>query len=186
MKTTTLGEPVQVRRSARRRRTVSAFWENGVAVVAIPGHFSAAQERDWVHKMVQRLEAKMASQNKLRNNGADADTELMNHARALSQRYLEGRAQPATIKWVSNQNSRWGSATPSDASIRISDKLHGMPQWVIDYVIVHELAHLLVAAHNTAFWRLLENYPETAKAKAFLAGAAFASSRGLTGDPQLD
>jgi hypothetical protein len=54
-----------------------------------------------------------------------------------------------------------------------------MPQWVIDYVLLHELAHLLVAAHNAAFWRLLEAYPETQRAKAFLEGVAFATSRGL-------
>jgi hypothetical protein len=54
-----------------------------------------------------------------------------------------------------------------------------MPQWVIDYVLLHELAHLLVAGHNAAFWRLLEAYPETQRAKAFLEGVAFATSRGM-------
>jgi hypothetical protein len=54
-----------------------------------------------------------------------------------------------------------------------------MPQWVIDYVLLHELAHLLVAGHNAAFWKLLEAYPETQRAKAFLEGVAFATSRGL-------
>jgi hypothetical protein len=54
-----------------------------------------------------------------------------------------------------------------------------MPQWVIDYVLLHELAHLLVAAHNAAFWKLLEAYPETQRAKAFLEGVSFATARGL-------
>lgn len=54
-----------------------------------------------------------------------------------------------------------------------------MPQWVIDYVLLHELAHLLVAGHNAAFWRLLESYPETGRAKAFLEGVSFATSRGI-------
>jgi hypothetical protein len=83
---------------------------------------------------------------------------------------------------VTNQNSRWGSATPADGTIRLSNKLQAMPQWVIDYVLLHELAHLLVAAHNAHFWQLLEAYPETERAKAFLEGVAFATSRGLTGD----
>jgi predicted metal-dependent hydrolase len=86
---------------------------------------------------------------------------------------------PTSVRWVSNQNSRWGSATPSDGSIRLSDKLRPMPQWVIDYVLLHELAHLLVAGHNAAFWKLLEAYPETERAKAFLEGVSFATSRGL-------
>ncbi|HSN35447.1 MAG TPA: M48 family metallopeptidase, partial [Arthrobacter sp.] len=68
----------------------------------------------------------------------------------------------------------------------LSDKLQPMPQWVIDYVLLHELAHLLVAGHNAAFWRLLDAYPDTARAKAFLEGVSFATSRGITpegGDP---
>lgn len=80
---------------------------------------------------------------------------------------------------MGNQNSRWGSATPADGTIRLSDKLQPMPQWVIDYVLLHELAHLLVASHNAAFWKLLEAYPETQRAKAFLEGVSFATSRGL-------
>jgi hypothetical protein len=55
-----------------------------------------------------------------------------------------------------------------------------MPQWVIDYVLLHELAHLLVAGHNAAFWKLLDAYPETARAKAFLEGVSYATSRGLS------
>ena len=80
---------------------------------------------------------------------------------------------------MTNQNSRWGSATPSEGTIRLSHKLQPMPQWVIDYVLLHELAHLLVAAHNDAFWRLLAAYPETERAKAFLEGVSFATARGL-------
>lgn len=186
MTTTTSGQPVDVRRSARRRRTVSAFWEDGVAVVAIPGHFSVAQEREWVQKMVRKLERKKAEAAKRPGGAATGDRELMEHALDLSARYLGGKSRPQSIKWVTNQNTRWGSATPSTESIRISNKLRGMPQWVIDYVILHELAHLVVASHNSRFWQLLDSYPETGRAKAFLEGAAFASSRGLTGERELD
>ena len=66
---------------------------------------------------------------------------------------------PSSVRWVANQNSRWGSATPSDGTIRLSAKLQPMPQWVIDYVLLHELAHLLVAGHDAAFWRLLDGLP---------------------------
>ena len=95
-----------------------------------------------------------------------------------------GRARPASVRWVGNQVSRWGSATPAHGSIRLSDKLKGMPEWVVDYVLLHELAHLLEASHNARFWALLAVYPDLARAKAFLQGVAFAGSRGLasTGD----
>ncbi|MDI3241237.1 M48 family metallopeptidase [Arthrobacter sp. AL08] len=175
--TTTDGSPVEVRRSARRRRTVAAFWENGTAVVAIPASFSRAQEREWVHRMLEKLRRqgeRSAGRRRPRNDAA-----LGAHAAALSAKYLGGRAEPSSVRWVGNQNSRWGSATPSEGTIRLSDKLQPMPQWVIDYVLLHELAHLLVAGHNAAFWRLLEAYPETARARAFLEGVSFATSRGL-------
>lgn len=156
-----------------------------MAVVAVPGHLSAAEEREWVQKMVPKLQRKR-EQNARKMGAASGDQALMDHARRLSGRYLGGRAQPKSIKWVNNQNTRWGSATPSNESIRISDKIDAMPQWVIDYVILHELSHLLVAGHNSKFWQLLEAYPHTERAKAFLEGAAFATSRGLTGEAGLD
>jgi len=179
--TTHDGAPVVVRRSARRRRTVAAFWENGTAVVAIPAHFSRAQEAEWVRRMLDKLKVQGDRPSKGGRRPA-TDSALASHAAELSALYLGGRAVPTSVRWVSNQNSRWGSATPADGSIRLSDKLRPMPQWVIDYVLLHELAHLLVAGHNAAFWKLLEAYPETARAKAFLEGVSFATSRGLPAD----
>ena len=178
--TTADGAPVEVRRSPRRRRTVAAFWENGTAVVAIPAHFSGAQEREWVQRMLEKLRAQGSRGRKaVGKRRAGSDAELAAHASVLSAKYLGGRAVPTSVRWVTNQNSRWGSATPSEGTIRLSHKLQPMPQWVIDYVLLHELAHLLVAAHNAAFWRLLAAYPETERAKAFLEGVSFATARGL-------
>ncbi|AJT41518.1 M48 family metallopeptidase [Psychromicrobium lacuslunae] len=175
--TTQDGRPVYVRRSARRRRTVSAFWEDGRAVVAVPASFSARQERDWVAKMVLRLQSQRGGKRPARS-----DQELLERSLELSKKYLGNRPQPSSVRWVSNQRSRWGSATPADGSIRISVQLRGMPQWVVDYVLLHELTHLLVASHSPEFWRELESYPDTERAKAFLEGVSFASTRGLSGD----
>jgi predicted metal-dependent hydrolase len=178
--TTADGAPVEVRRSARRTRTVAAFWENGTAVVAIPARFTAAQESEWVHRMLAKLQRQGERRAASGRKRPASDAALAAHAAHLSAHYLGGRAVPMSVRWVSNQNSRWGSATPADGTIRLSDKLRPMPQWVIDYVLLHELAHLLVAAHNAAFWKLLEAYPETQRAKAFLEGVSFATARGLT------
>ncbi|MCD4849236.1 M48 family metallopeptidase [Arthrobacter sp. AK01] len=176
------GAPVVVRRSVRRRRTVAAFWEDGKAVVAIPATFTTSQEREWVHRMLAKLK-KQGEQRSGRGKRRPATDEVLaEHAAHLSRTYLGGRAVPTSVRWVSNQNSRWGSATPADGTIRLSNKLQAMPQWVIDYVLVHELAHLLVAGHNADFWRLVEAYPETQRAKAFLEGVAFATARGLPAD----
>ena len=180
--TTAGGAPVEVRRSARRTRTVAAFWENGTAVVAIPARFTAAQESEWVHRMLEKLHRQGERRADKGRKQPATDAALASHAAALSAQYFGGRAVPTSVRWVTNQNSRWGSATPSEGTIRLSDKLRTMPQWVIDYVLLHELAHLLVAGHNAAFWKLLEAYPDTMRAKAFLEGVSYATSRGLGAD----
>ncbi len=186
MITTEGGAPVEVRRSARRTRTVAAFWENGTAVVAIPARFTAAQEKEWVQRMLAKLHRQGERRSASGRKRPASNAALAAHAVRLSERYLSGKAMPASVRWVSNQNSRWGSATPADGTIRLSDKLRSMPQWVIDYVLLHELAHLLVASHNAAFWKLLAAYPETARAKAFLEGVSFAMARGLPGSETGD
>jgi len=179
--TTRDGSPVVVKRSNRRRRTVSAAWRDGSAVISIPGHFTKTQELLWVRRMLDKLETSPAGRSAQRS-----DQDLLRRARELSGRYLSGRAQPAGIRWVSNQNGRWGSATPARGTIRISDKINGMPGWVVDYVILHELAHLLEAGHGPRFWQLLSGYPDLDRAKSFLAGAAYAMGRGLGDDPVDD
>lgn len=157
---------VEVRRSRKRVRTVSAWREGERTVVAIPARFTAAQEREWVRRMLTRL----ASQERRRR---PSDTELERRAADLSARYLGGRAQASSVRWSSNQGRRWGSCTPLDGTIRISDRVRGMPGWVLDYVLLHELNHLLHAGHGPEFWAELEAYPRTQRARGFLEGYAF-------------
>ena len=112
-----------------------------------------------------------------------SDAGLVRRAAELNARYLDGRAEPLTVRWVANQNSRWGSCTPSDRSIRLSTRLQGMPAWVIDYVLVHELAHLIESGHTPAFWAWVDRYPKAERAKGFLEGVAAASQLGIEADP---
>jgi len=154
---------VEVRRSGRRRRTVSAYRENGRTIVLIPAQFSPAQEREWVATMLARLQAKDRRRR-------PSDLSLARRADELSQRYLGGLARPASVAWVDNQRSRWGSCTPTEATIRMSSRLRDMPPWVLDYVLLHELAHLLQPSHGPSFWALLESYPRTERARGYLEG----------------
>ncbi len=163
---------VEVRRSTRRRRTVTAYREGERTVVLIPARFTRAQEREWVERMLGRL----SEQDRRRR---PADEQLLRRAEELSQRYLDGLAHPRTVAWVVNQNSRWGSCTPVDGSIRLSTRLLGMPAWVIDYVLLHELAHLVEPGHGSRFWTLLAAYPRTERARGYLEG--FSAAR----DPRL-
>jgi predicted metal-dependent hydrolase len=172
-------EDVEVRRSPRRRRTVSARRENGRVVVLIPASMSRAEERVWVARMLDKLKSG-------ERRRRPSDTDLLARATDLSQRYLGGHARPRSIRWVTNQRSRWGSCTPADASIRLSDRLQDMPGYVIDYVILHELAHLLVAGHNRDFWTLLRSYPKLERARGFLDGVALAKGFDISDDGDVD
>jgi len=163
------GDAVEVRRSARRRRTVSAYRQGDRTVVLIPAQMSAREEERWVKAMLARLDSR-------ERRSRPGEAELASRARDLSVKYLGGRAVPVSVRWVTNQGARWGSCTPVDASIRLSDRLRGMPDFVIDYVLLHELAHLIEPNHGAGFWRLLEPFPKLERARGFLDGFAAASA----------
>lgn len=134
---------------------------------------SVADERRWVTEMLERLAAK-EQRRRL------SDPELLARGRDLSRRYLGGRAQPASVRWVDNQACRWGSCTTTDGTIRLSHRLQGMPTDVVDYVLLHELAHLLVPNHTPEFWALLKPFPRTEWARGYLAGWAAAAEQSLS------
>lgn len=154
---------VEVRRSKRRRRTVSAYREGDRIVVLVPATLTRAEEAEWVDTMVARIERAEARRR-------PSDDDLMERALSLSDRYLGGIAVPESVRWVYNQSSRWGSCTPGDRTIRLSARLQGMPTWVIDYVLVHELAHLIETHHNDSFWAWVDRYPQAERAKGYLMG----------------
>jgi predicted metal-dependent hydrolase len=169
---------VEVRRSERRRRTVSAYRDGERVVVLIPGQFSRAEEREWVDRMLERLAARDERTRR-------TDIELAARARRLVARYLAeypAAGRPASVRWVSNQNGRWGSCTPADRTIRISDRIMDMPDWVIDYVLLHELVHLLVPSHSTRFWALVARYPRAERARGYLEGVSAAGGEAFHED----
>ncbi|MFB9235301.1 M48 family metallopeptidase [Plantactinospora siamensis] len=169
---------VEVRRSQRRRRTVSAYRDGERVVVLIPDQFSRAEESEWVARMLARLAAREERLSR-------SDDELLIRAHRLIDRYLSEYADaavPASVRWVTNQNGRWGSCTPADRTIRISHRIQEMPDWVIDYVLLHELAHLLVPSHNARFWALVSRHPKSERARGYLEGVAAASGAVLAED----
>ena len=169
---------VEVRRSQRRRRTVSAYRDGERVVVLIPDRFSRAEETEWVERMLARLAAR---EERIRRT----DDELLARARRLTARYLpdhEHQVLPASVRWVTNQNGRWGSCTPDDGTIRISHRIQEMPDWVIDYVLLHELAHLVVPSHSSRFWDLVARYPKSERARGYLEGISAATGMVLQDD----
>ena len=147
---------VDVVRSARRKRTVGAELKGSVLRVTVPSWMSADEETKWVHTMARRYLRSMSTER----------IDLRLRAATLADRHQLPR--PDTIGWSDNMTTRWGSCTYATRDIRISTRLATFPDWVIDYVIVHELAHLRVRGHGTRFWQLVNRYPKTERAIGYL------------------
>ena len=148
--------PVQIIRSPRRKKTVQARITNGTIVVRVPDGLSQAEERRLVDSIVRKVSRKTTA------DGVDLST----RARRLARRF--DLPEPASIVWSDRQNTRWGSCTASQRSIRISNRLTAVPDFVLDFVILHELAHLRVAGHGPDFQALVSRFPLAERATGYL------------------
>ena len=153
---------VQVVRSARRKRTVSARLVGARLEVRIPATMSVGEEREVVERFVQRFQARA----KQRDNLDSAA--LARRAHALNQRYFDGKLRIASVRYVTNQQRRFGSCSVNTGRIRIADRVAKLPTWVRDYVLMHELVHLVQPNHSPAFWRIVNRYPLTERARGYL------------------
>src|SRR4051794_39869358 len=147
---------VEVIRSTRRRKTIHAVERNGVVRLSIPASLTRAEEQHWADVMVKRLERQRDS----------SRVDLGRRAALLADRHDLPR--PHSIRWSDRQTSLWGSCTPWQGTIRISSRLAAYPRWVLDYVIVHELAHLRYRSHGPRFHALVDRYPRAERARGFL------------------
>jgi predicted metal-dependent hydrolase len=150
---------VVVIRSPRRRRTISAQRRNGVIEIRLPMGMSLAEEQLWIERMARRLD---------RRRSRTGNEELKERSRRLAQRYLGGALVPESVRWSDNMTSRWGSCTTDSGTVRLSSRMREFPSWVVDYVIVHELAHLRYRSHGPRFWSLVSRYPLTERARGYL------------------
>jgi predicted metal-dependent hydrolase len=147
---------IEVVRSARRRKTVQAQLVDGVLRIAIPDHLSESEEAHWIEVMQSRFAGR-------RDPSA---IDLAGRARRLAVSYA--LPIPSEIVWSDRQKTMWGSCTVDSGRIRISRRVAAFPRWVLDYVIVHELAHLVEPDHGAAFWELVNRYPMAERARGYL------------------
>jgi predicted metal-dependent hydrolase len=147
---------VVVQRSQKRRRTVGARLRGDVLTVTLPWWMTEREGQEWADKMLGRFMRARSTER----------IDLAERATALARRF--DLPSPIAIRWSDNMEMRWASCTPTTGTIRVSTRLAAFPDWVVDYVLVHELAHLLVADHSPAFWTLVERYPLTERARGFL------------------
>jgi len=148
--------PVEIVRSARRRKTVQAVLSDGVIRLHVPARLSQREIDEYAAELVPRLERRFRSDH----------IDLDQRADALARRFSLPR--PRSVVWADNQRKRWGSCHPSTGDIRISTRLAAYPPWVLDYVIVHELTHLVHADHSPAFQALVDRYPRAERARGYL------------------
>lgn len=153
--------PVRIVRSARRRKTVGARLEKGVLVIRAPASMTDSE----LEPIIAGLRARMTRRERVKPL---SDSDLEKRARELNREYFDGRLKWQSVRYVTNQNTRFGSCTPEDATIRLSHRLAAMPTWVRDYVLVHELAHLVEGNHGPRFWKLVNRYPLTERARGYL------------------
>ena len=153
---------LKIIRSDRRQKTISAREVEGVFVVQAPAHISEAELQPVIEKLRQRWQK--------RHQKKELDDQaLQRRAQELNRQYFKSKLKWKSIQWVTNQNkSRFGSCSPAEGIIRLSHRLATMPLFVRDYVIVHELAHLAEANHGPKFWKLVNQYPKTERARGYL------------------
>jgi hypothetical protein len=154
---------LQIHRSTRRRRSASAHADGDAVVVRLPAGLAGDEEERIIRGLVRKVTGRAQAQ------ALGGDDALRARADELADRYLDG-VRATSVRWSARMQRRYGSCTPATGEIRISQRLATAPRWVLDAVLVHELAHLVVADHSPAFWALVGRYPQAERARGWLEG----------------
>lgn len=155
---------VEIRASSKRKKTGTAHWSGSRIVVQIPARVRGRERRAFVDELVERLLTQ-------RPQNAAGDLALEERARILAERYNDA-VMPVSVRWVNNQQARWASCSPASCEIRVSSRLRQCPEWVIDAVLVHELAHLQEADHSVKFYEIANRHPRQNDSELYLDGYA--------------
>ena len=153
---------IQIIRSPKRKRSISARMVGDVMRVNAPAHMPEPTLQEIVNKFQRRFERrKLRKELNLKEN-------LLNVYSRLNKKYFEGKISVKSIEYATDQTRKWGVCNSRNKAIRISHRLAAMPQWVRDYVVVHEMAHILQPNHSPDFWNLVERYELSERARGYL------------------
>jgi predicted metal-dependent hydrolase len=152
---------IKIIRSNKRAKTVTARVVGNTLEILSPAHCSDAELQPIIDKLRLRIERKQQQRNL-------NDTDLEQIARRLNREYFQNSLQWHSIEWSTQQTRIYGSCTPALGTIRISQRLAKMPLFVQEYVVMHELSHLIEANHSANFWQLANRYPLTERARGYL------------------
>jgi predicted metal-dependent hydrolase len=161
---------VEVVRDGRLRTRIHWEWNGSHVRIRAPRGVPQRQLDQHVADIVETVKRRRSQVR------ARADTDLETLARKINREYFDGEISWHSIRWVSNMRRRLGSCTiggPTDGDIRISDRAEGWPDWVLEYIVAHELAHRLHPDHSKEFWTYVNRYPRAERARGFIMGLAF-------------
>jgi len=119
-----------------------------------------SEREHWAEVMSRRLQRRA-------DRARPSDERLVERARKLNDRHFGGRLRWSSIGF-SDMEHLWGSCTFTDGAIRIAKRAAALPEWVLDYLVMHELAHLVHSDHGAEFHELENLYPLTERAKGYL------------------
>jgi predicted metal-dependent hydrolase len=164
---------IELVRGTRRRKYVEAVLVGDRLRVSFPYWMSVAEAQITAEELAERMRRRTDS----------AAIDVAPRARRLAREH--DLPHPRSVRWVDNMRQRWGSCTPEDGAVRVSSRLAGYPTWVLDYVLVHELAHLVEANHGPAHDALVDRFPFAERARGFLIAIDLDPDRGDDEPPLL-
>ncbi|DAC72679.1 MAG TPA: metal-dependent hydrolase [Thermoplasmata archaeon] len=175
-------EPSQITivRSRRRKKTIQTKYGDGHLWIYLPAGMNPKDEQKWIDRMIERN-----NRSERKKKVKESDSWLVQHTEELNKKYFNG-ALTFSIRFVTNQNSRYGSCTSIDKTIRISDRVKTMPSWVQDYIIIHELTHLIYPDHSKNFWEKVNQYRYAERAKGYLIAIGAGTIDGETEPSELE
>jgi len=165
-----LPPPIRIVASRRRRRTVAARLRAGVLELLVPDWMSHAERQRWAEVMSRRLQRKA-------ERSRPSDDRLAGRAHVLNERHFAGRLRWTSIAFA-EMSHLWGSCTFTAGAIRIASRAASLPDWVLDYLLVHELSHLEHSDHGPAFHEMENRYPLTERARGYLMALDHAAGSG--------
>jgi predicted metal-dependent hydrolase len=152
---------MEVRRTGRRKKTVAAVREGQLTVLYAPLRMPNYEIEEMAQELQQRLD-------QIDPRAYYSDQELLDRAEYLSANYLFSAAQPKSVAWSEKLTSAWGICNPLHQTINLATRLKGLPQYVIDYVLLHELVHLVCTNHGKEFDSFMKLFEKKERAEGYL------------------
>jgi len=118
------------------------------------------EKRSWISQEIQKLKVKKQQLNIFAETKEIIEKKLRRKAHAYLPSRLEELAQEHGLKYkrlaIRNTKTRWGSCSVQN-NINLCIHLMNLPEDLIDYVILHELAHTIHKNHSRNFWDFLSS-----------------------------